>query len=167
MVAVVSAPRMYLRMMTSDDIPEVTANDQAAYEFPWTSSIFSDCIRVGYFCRVLELEENIVGHVVVSIAAGEAHLLNLCIHPRYQGRGFGKYLLNYCIQHTDILMVERMFLEVRPSNWQAIRLYQLVGFAVIGRRPDYYRASRALDNPFLSTPREDALVMSKALSTTE
>lgn len=164
MSAVVSAPGAHLRTMLETDIAEVTANDQAAYEYPWTSGIFSDCLRVGYFCRVLELNGALIGHVIVSIGVDEAHLLNLCIHPVQQGHGFGKYLLNYCLQHPQIGTAERMYLEVRPSNWQAIRLYQLAGFGVIGRRPNYYRASRAVDNPFLSEPREDALVMSKALS---
>ena len=50
--------------------------------------------------------------------------------------------------------VDRVFLEVRPSNVAAIRLYDAEGFNEIGRRPRYYPARNG---------REDALVMALEL----
>ncbi len=49
---------------------------------------------------------------------------------------------------------ERVFLEVRPSNPVAQKLYASIGFNDIGRRPRYYPARDG---------REDALVMELVL----
>ncbi len=162
MVAVVKRQHALIRQMQPYDLDAVHANECLAYEFPWTRGIFADCIRVGYPCRVLELGDNVVGHAITSIAAAEAHLLNICIQPAQQGRGYGRRLLHHCLHLARQGGAESMFLEVRPSNWAAIRMYQAEGFSVIGRRPDYYKQSTDHD-PIAHQTREDALVMSKAL----
>ena len=153
-----------IRSMQSYDLDVVHANEFLAYEFPWSRSIFADCLRVGYPCRVIEVEDMVVGHAVTSIAAGEAHLLNICIQPAYQGRGYGQRLLLHCMRLAQQGGAEKMFLEVRPSNWAAIRLYQAQGFSVIGRRPDYYRRSDIDPLGNRQHGREDALVMAKHFS---
>jgi len=162
MVAAVQHPYALIRPMQPYDLDDVYANECLAYQFPWTRGIFADCIRVGYPCRVLELGDHVIGHAIVSCAAEEAHLLNICIQPAQQGRGYGKRLLHHSLHLVRNAGAASMFLEVRPSNWSAIRLYQAEGFAVIGRRPSYYRQTS--DNDFAGQQaREDALVMSKSL----
>ncbi|MEG3194120.1 ribosomal protein S18-alanine N-acetyltransferase, partial [Lysobacter sp. D1-1-M9] len=86
----------------------------------------------------------------LSVAAGEAHVLNICIAPEYQGRGLGRTLLRSLVRVAKARRVDRVFLEVRPSNPGAIQLYESEGFNEIGRRPRYYPARQG---------REDALVM--------
>ncbi len=166
MVAVVKRQQALIRPMQPYDLDAVFANERLAYEFPWTRSIFSDCLRVGYPCRVLEVDDDVIGHGVLSIAAGEAHLMNICIRPAWQGRGCGRRLLHHCLQLAREGGAESLFLEVRPSNWPAIRMYQADGFSVIGRRPDYYRC-RPPDNPAGLDEREDALVMAKNLTSAD
>ena len=86
----------------------------------------------------------------LSVAAGEAHLLNVCIAREYQGNGYGKRLIRRMIDVARWHRAERIFLEVRPSNTAAIALYDQLGFNEIGRRPNYYPGKRG---------REDAIVM--------
>ena len=81
MSAVVSLPAPSLRPMCADDLDAVFAVEQAAYEYPWTLAIFHDCLRVGYVCYICEDSQGIVGHGVMSVAVGECHLLNVCVHP--------------------------------------------------------------------------------------
>ena len=138
-----------IRLMMQDDVPAVMDIELEAYPFPWTTGIFRDCLRVGYPGWVLEREGDIIGYVMISMGAGESHLLNLCIAPDFQGQGLALGLLQQVMENVRTLECTRMFLEVRESNARAINLYQRFGFEEIGRRKDYYPAGEG---------REDARV---------
>lgn len=139
-----------IRRLTLADLDRLHEIEQASYPFPWTRGIFEDCLRVGYACFGLQFGKELAGYTIFSWAGGEAHLLNLCVHPDWQHRGYGSLLLEYAINHVARLETEAMFLEVRESNPRAVALYKNRGFKVVGRRPSYYRAG---------DKREDAIVM--------
>ncbi|BDU15489.1 ribosomal protein S18-alanine N-acetyltransferase [Lysobacter auxotrophicus] len=139
-----------LRPMREDDLDAVHAVEIRAYEFPWTVGIFRDCLRADYPAWVMQHESRIIGYFLMSIAADEAHVLNICIDPGFQGQGLGRQLLRALVRVARGRGAERVFLEVRPSNAGAIALYHSEGFNEIGRRPRYYPARDG---------REDALVM--------
>jgi ribosomal-protein-alanine N-acetyltransferase len=140
--------------MRESDLPGVLAIEILAYEFPWTEGIFRDCLKAGYELWVLADGETIVGYGVLSAAVGEAHILNIATAPHTRGKGYGRRLLNRLIDLARWHQVDRVFLEVRPSNHVAIGLYHRSGFVEIGTRPGYYPAR---------TGREDAVVMSREL----
>lgn len=148
-----------LRKMTNDDLDAVLDIEKRAYPFPWTEGIFADCIRVGYACWLLEREmpqqKQILGYMVLSIAADEMHILNICVEPTVQGQGIGRGLLEDAEQYGQNNHASMCFLEVRPSNKTALRLYISRGFNEVGIRKNYYK-----DNG----KREDAIVMAKSLS---
>lgn len=147
-----SPPRM--RPMREADVDAVMAIERSAYPFPWTPGIFRDCLRAGYPAWVLQGDAGLIGYGVLSVAAGEAHLLNLCVAPGVQGRGHGRWLLRALLRVARDQGAERIFLEVRPSNPHAMALYQDEGFNEIGRRPRYYPDHGG---------REDAIVMAMEL----
>ncbi|HRN62374.1 MAG TPA: ribosomal protein S18-alanine N-acetyltransferase [Luteimonas sp.] len=140
--------------MRDDDLDEVMRIELRAYPFPWTVGIFRDCLRAGYPAWVLHEDGSLIGYGVLSIAADEAHVLNVCVDPSAQGHGHGRRLLRALVRVARGQGAQRVFLEVRPSNPNAIALYHDEGFNEIGRRPRYYPA---LDG------REDAIVMAKEL----
>jgi len=148
------SPAGSLRPMREDDLDAVHMIEVRAYDFPWTMGIFRDCLRADYPSWVLHSEGHIVGYFLMSLAAGEAHVLNICIAPEAQGHGYGRKLLHALLQIARGRGAERVFLEVRPSNTAAIKLYFEEGFNEIGRRPRYYPAKDG---------REDALVMAMEL----
>ena len=154
MVAILKEPYPALRTMTADDLEQVAAIELAAYEYPWTHGIFRDCLRAGYDCIVLAHAAEIVGYGVLSAGAGEAHVLNVCVAPAQQSQGHGTRLVKRLIDLARWHRAERIFLEVRPSNAHAVRLYDQLGFNEIGKRPNYYPAKRG---------REDAVVMAMEL----
>jgi [ribosomal protein S18]-alanine N-acetyltransferase len=135
--------------MQAMDLDEVMANEVDSYEFAWTRGVFEDCLRAGHECWVLDGGEALIGHGILSVAAGEAHLLNVCIRRQDQGQGHGRALVAHMLNRARA-RAEMVFLEVRPSNPVAIRLYESVGFNEIGLRRNYYPAARG---------REDALVL--------
>lgn len=143
-----------LRPMREDDLDEVMQVELRAYPFPWTIGIFRDCLRAGYHALVLQQDARILGYGVLSLAADEAHVLNVCVDPGSQGQGYGRRLLRALVQAARGRAAQRVFLEVRPSNPHAIALYHDEGFNEIGRRPRYYPAHEG---------REDAIVMAREL----
>lgn len=149
-----SAPPFALRPMREDDVAAVHGVETRAYEFPWTPGIFRDCLRADYPAWVMHENGRIIGYFLMSIAAGEAHVLNVCVAPERQGHGLGRRLLHALLQIARGRGAARVFLEVRPSNAPAIALYHDEGFNEIGRRPRYYPAKDG---------REDAIVMAMEL----
>lgn len=154
MVAV-SRPDGEIRALRTQDLDAVAALEAASYEFPWSRGIFADCLRAGHPCWVLWVRGQPAGYGILSIAAGEAHILNLCIGNDWRGQGLGRRLLMRLLDVIRWSGADRVFLEVRPSNPIAKKLYETVGFVEIGRRPRYYPARDG---------REDALVMELVLA---
>jgi ribosomal-protein-alanine N-acetyltransferase len=150
----IGMPELEIRSMQDADIPQVLRIERASYAFPWTEGIFRDCLRVNYTCRVAEIAVIAVGYGILSVAAGEAHLLNLCVADAYRCRGIGRRLLADLLQAAGNAGAREAFLEARPSNICAIRLYQSLGFMQIGMRRGYYQA---VDG------REDAIVLKRRI----
>lgn len=151
MSAVIARPKPALRPMEQRDIALVASIERRAYPFPWSATIFRDCLRVGYSCWIAEVDAEPVGYAILSVASGEAHILNLCVTPEWQGMGIGRVLLTRLIHLARYHRTDGIFLEVRPSNRQARRLYERAGFVEVGRRPRYYPGA---------ADREDAVIMS-------
>lgn len=149
MVAV-AYPAIDIRAMHREDLPAVAALEAHSYEFPWSPGIFGDCLTAGYPCWVLSSHGVVAGYGILSVAAGEAHVLNVCIGAEWRGQGLGRYLFRRLLTIARWNGAERMFLEVRPSNPVAKKLYDSIGFHEVGRRPRYYPARDG---------REDAIVM--------
>jgi ribosomal-protein-alanine N-acetyltransferase len=148
------APEVVIRSMRSSDIAEVVTIERASYQFPWSEGIFRDCLRVGYVCRVITVSRQVMAYGVMSLGAGEAHILNLCVGEAYRCRGVGRRLLSSLIERATAAGMGDAFLEVRPSNTAAIRLYLALGFEQVGMRRGYYQAVNG---------REDAAVLRRAL----
>lgn len=143
-----------IRPMVASDVDAVMAIEERAYGFPWTEGIFRDCLRVGYCCWCYEVDGDLKGYGVMSVAAGESHILNLTVNPEVHRQGVGTRLLKHFLQLARRHNADTVMLEVRPTNTGAIRLYEKLGFNEIGVRRNYYPAQSG---------REDALVLALSL----
>lgn len=140
------APETAIRPMQAADLAGVERVEQAAYDYPWSRAVFRDCLLAGYYSLVLEIDHEVSGYAIMSIAAAEAHVLNLCVHPDVRRRGNGRRLLHALLFKAQDAAVKKVFLEVRPSNVAAINLYRSAGFREIGVRPSYYQARDGREN---------------------
>jgi len=154
MSAVIKHPLLRLRPMSEEDVEAVLGVERAAYAHAWTEGIFRDCLRVGYCCWVCLLDGMAIGHGVISVAAGECHVLNVCVHPQWQGQGIGRKILRHMLDLGRRHQADTAFLEVRASNQAAITLYLSEGFSEVGCRRGYYPDGEG---------REDALVFARDL----
>jgi [ribosomal protein S18]-alanine N-acetyltransferase len=144
-----------VRPMHDLDVPMVVAIERLGYQFPWSEGIFRDCLRVGYICRVIECGGDMAGYGIMSVGAGEAHILNVCMREEYRCRGLARKLMLYLIDRARAAGMHEAFLEVRPSNTVASRLYLSLGFEQVGVRRGYYQAT---------VGREDACVLRRILT---
>lgn len=135
------------RSMQTDDLQDLLIIEQMNSFSPWTSSQFTEAHNYIY---VLLCESVVIGFVALPQSYDQAELQNCSIHRDYQNLGYGKRLLDFAFQHLS-RDVKTIFLEVRVSNFTAIRLYHNLGFEEIGNRRDYYQTEFG---------REDALIMS-------
>jgi ribosomal-protein-alanine N-acetyltransferase len=147
-----------LRPMLEEDVAAVMAIEEQVYPHGWSEGIFLDCLRVHYSCWVLVQQGELIGYGIMSVAVGEAHILNVAMAPSAQGRGRGREMLMHLLQTGKRHGAETAFLEVRPSNQVAIRLYETAGFHQVGLRRDYYPGDKG---------REDAVIMARDLSDIE
>jgi [ribosomal protein S18]-alanine N-acetyltransferase len=142
------------RPMVTEDLQPVLEIEERCYDFPWTIGVHRDCLRVGYSCWVLDLPNRLGGYGVMSVAVGEAHLLNLCIDLPIRQQGWATRFLDHLMQIARERHAEVMLLEVRPSNQAALRLYEQAGFSEVGFRRGYYPARNG---------REDAIILARDL----
>jgi len=154
MSAILKEPALNIRPMRETDVHDIVEIERTCYQHPWSGTIFSDCLHAGYSCWVCGRGGIIEGYGVISVAAGESHLLNLCVRNDSRRQGVGRKLLRHLISIARRHDAEVVFLEVRPSNAAARQLYVSEGFNELGTRRDYYPRGGG---------REDALILARAL----
>ena len=138
------------RAMLAQDLNAVVAIERAANRFPWSYRNFEDSLQSGHHAWVFCLQQHIIGYVIVQMVLDEAHLLNICVKPDYQGQGYGRSMLEFTIDFARHNAATVMILEVRASNIRAQQLYNQSGFNEMSIRKGYYPAEQG---------REDAILM--------
>jgi len=129
---------------------QILAIEEASFPSPWTQKAFLEETRnpVSHVWA-LKQGEHLLAYICFWMFAGEVHLLNVAVHPEWRRRGLGSMLLERMKAIASSEGVEKIWLEVRPSNLAARNFYQKAGFEEIGRRKRYY-----------TDTGEDAIVMS-------
>ncbi len=125
------------RRMTASDVSVVTQIEIQVSPHPWRQSEFVDS-HAKHSCLVATIGGIVVGYAIYHVVIDEAEILNIAIDPVYQGRGYGRQLLDHLIAIVSA-EAERFFLEVRISNDRAIQLYNSAGFVEVCLRKNYYQ----------------------------
>jgi ribosomal-protein-alanine N-acetyltransferase len=141
--------------MTLEDLEEVLAIERASFTTPWSRAAFRYELtknRVAR-CLVVRAGGEVVGYLCLWEIGREIHITNLAVHPRARRQGIARTLLGAVLEDARRAEVDQVFLEVRPTNAEALGLYRGFGFEIIGRRKGYYFDTG-----------EDALVMEVRLT---
>ena len=154
MSAILKEPALDFRPMQKEDLSEIIEIERQSYPHPWTQIIFGDCLHAGYSGWVCGRSGMIEAYGIISVAADEAHLLNICVRKESRQQGIGRKMLRHLVAIARRHNTEVIFLEVRPSNATARALYEDEGFNELGNRRDYYPAGDG---------REDALILARTL----
>lgn len=154
----------YLRAMHEGDLSWVLGVEQQAYDFPWTQKGFENSLDQGLNYIFCDAEDNALGYVCVLTVLDEAHILNLCVAPKYQKQGVARMALSSLRTKLKESGFKLLLLEVRVSNQPAISLYESFGFNRDGVRVNYYRCQEWDEvSGELVEAKEDAVLMSYTL----
>lgn len=139
-----------ISQMQSADIDKVWQIEKQSNRFPWTKGNFEDCLKSGYRTFLYSFADDLIGYSVVQLVLDEVHLLNICVKPAYQGKGFGRQILSHVLDIALEQAAAIVVLEVRASNFRAQQLYLSTGFNEMSVRRGYYPAEQG---------REDGVLM--------
>jgi ribosomal-protein-alanine N-acetyltransferase len=142
--------------MSEEDLPFVIEIENVCYPNPWKLSSFKGEIDnrpiSNPYVIIYRPLEKIIGYIIYWHIRDEVQISNIAISPDFRQLGVGEGVFRKVLQEIRHKGVEFVFLEVRPSNLAARRLYEKLGFTILGLRKGYYR-----------NPSEDAIVMGKSL----
>jgi ribosomal-protein-alanine N-acetyltransferase len=140
--------------MRPEDLDEVLEIERASFSMPWSRGAFLYEIQQNRVarCRVMRDGGSIVGYLCFWDIADEIHVTNVAVHPTHRRQGIARALMSGLLAEACARELRLVVLEVRPSNTEAIGLYESFGFRVTGRRRGYYYDTG-----------EDALVMEARL----
>ena len=143
---------MIVRAWEEKDVVAIADIEQKSFADPWTERMLSDTLRFPIYHTFLAEEGGqVCGYGCLIVLFEDAELANIAVAPTHRGRGVGKLLLEKMHEHAKSLGAERMLLEVRVSNQNAIGLYEKYGYERYGLRENYYADG------------EDAYLMQKSL----
>jgi ribosomal-protein-alanine N-acetyltransferase len=149
---------MTIRLVKEVDFPKMLELEELTSLAPWSEAAFRRCWEANYPGWVLEDNNEAIGFLLLSLGAGECHILNFCVHPTHQKKGNGFKLLTFALGWAKQQGAGIVFLEVRRSNIPAIALYRNMNFKLIGERKNYYPTQKG---------SEDALVFARDLGLEE
>ena len=141
---------LVVRKMTVEDVPAAHAIDVSSFTLPWPERSFRFEVtdNPAARCWVAEMDDRLVGMLVLWMIVDEAHIASLATHLEFRQQGIAKQLLVEALDNAYTEGARTAFLEVRAGNDVARRMYQKFGFEEVGRRERYYK-----DN------NEDAILM--------
>jgi [ribosomal protein S18]-alanine N-acetyltransferase len=144
-----------IERMRASDLPDVLVIERASFSMPWSRGAFLYEIEQNQVARCWVGRDGgrIVGYICLWEVADELHVTNVAVHPDDRRRGIARALLESVFARARAASSRMVLLEVRPSNTEALALYESFGFRVVGRRRGYYYDTG-----------EDALVMEASVT---
>ena len=109
-------------------LPAVIALEKRCYTTPWSAWFFFVANYVLRRHAGLQQNDEIVGYGIVRFQQNWEHIMNLCIAKAYRRHGLGLRMMKHLLSVARSCGAYRAWLEVRPNNHPAIKLYECLGF---------------------------------------
>ena len=123
--------------METRDLPSAMEIDALSLPRPWSAAIWRGELSSPYgLYLVIEDRGEVFGQIGVRHVLGELHITTIAVRPEYRRRGHARALIGAAL--AAFPDASHVHLEVRPTNVEAITLYESLGFRETGRRPRYY-----------------------------
>ncbi len=99
---------------------------------------------------IAEISGKLIGYIMCKTEYGfsnfkklgfvkKGHVVSVAVIDEHRGKGFGSELVNESLKGVKMRQCGEMYLEVRCSNNDAVRLYEKLGFSINQRLKTYYR----------------------------
>jgi [ribosomal protein S18]-alanine N-acetyltransferase len=141
-------PDVRIEPMRPEDLDTVLEIERVSFKTPWSREAFlheleRNRVAALWVARAERTGEAtatspVAGYLCLWVVADEVHVTNLAVDPAWRGEGIGRLLLGTLLFRHRAAGARRAFLEVRPANVEARRLYEGLGFHQVGRRRGYY-----------------------------
>lgn len=89
-------------------------------------------------CVISTASGNLTGFSVAIFGETTAHLALLAVHPQFRRKGLGDYLVRWQELAAQTAGIQKVSLEVRANNTNAISFYYSLGYVDSGIIPNYY-----------------------------
>ncbi len=142
-----------IRRCSKDDLGEVISINFTTLPEHYSDYFFEDLLRSApESFLVAEKDRHIAGYIMCRVEYGfsnfkrfsltrKGHIVSLAITDGNRRKGLGEALVRSVIEALKLKGCTEVYLEVRVSNHDAVRLYQRIGFEVIITMEGYYRDS--------------------------
>ena len=138
-------PMWSLAPMTPVHLSAVLAIERTSFRTPWPEEAFEASMESAAApharARVLldaDDPAEVRGFICYWILEGELSIHEIAVRAEDRRRGGARFMLESAFSEAAARGCAWAFLEVRPSNAAALRLYESLGFEPAGRRPHYY-----------------------------
>ena len=143
---------MLIRPWQKEDNAKISLLEQQCFSDPWYKEMIENAFCQFNFLGFVACEnQQVVGYIGGQSLFEDGEILLVAVDESQRGKGFGKSLVEAFSTALKKKGVEKIFLEVRKSNFVAINCYARCGFLQIAERKGYYSNG------------EDALIMEKKL----
>lgn len=144
---------LLLREMELKDSAGIAELELEIFSDAWTEKSIRETFYQSH-AFIIMAEENmeLKGYAIVYHVLDEAEIVRIAVKGSARREGVGTSMLNECERICLQKGAERLLLDVREGNTAAQKFYKKQGFAVDGIRKNFYE-----------NPREDAVLMSKAI----
>ena len=145
---------LHITAMSEREIAGIAELEKQCFSDPWSETALKEELsnESARFFAATEGGE-VVGYIGCILVCGEGSITNVAVKKSARRMGVASRLLEALINALKQEGAESVFLEVRTSNEAAQKLYEKFGFAVCGKRRDFYK-----------NPREDGYIMKLLLN---
>jgi len=130
---------LYIRKASIKDIEDIFIIEKSIFnDNPWTKKMIKSELENHNHKKTLLISDNqnIMGYLMIHFFQIEYHIINFGIKNEYQKKGIGQFFLTFFLNELPINST--VFLEVKQSNFSAIKLYKKLGFVKQYIRNRYY-----------------------------
>lgn len=128
-----------VRRAQAGDLDAICAIERVSFPTPWSRALLAGELHqpdTTYLVAVIEGE--VVGFVGMWHVLDEAHICTLAVAPKWRRRGLGELLVLAALERAVARGATAVHLEYRARNRPAARLYNKLGFELVGVRKGYY-----------------------------
>ena len=130
-----------IRKAAAGDLEAVLEIENEQFSHPWPENHYRAELGRGDGGLFVydEADGRVTGFILFWMMAQTVELQKIAVRGSCQGRGIAGRLLDFMLTLARQGDVDEVFLEVRRSNRNAIRLYEKYGFRKSGERQGYYQ----------------------------
>lgn len=124
------------------DLPIFVSLDKELFPYsPWTADQYKEEFSspTRHFVVALDEAQTIIGYAAVfAPGATEADILTVGVVPEHRGKSIAKALMALITDWAKAQGSTAMMLEVKVDNFEAIGLYESLGYSKLNLRKDYF-----------------------------